>query len=98
MRDLQSACAVGDAVAARRALLLFAEARFTTTPPRSLGALAALLPEPVAREVLELEAHIYGAAAGVWRGDGLAGVLPELDKLGESQDKLAVEPLLPLYR
>ena len=30
-------------------------------PPRSLGALAAVLPEIAAREVLALEAHIYGA-------------------------------------
>ena len=73
LRDLHSACAVGDAAAARNALLSFAEVRFAANPPRSLGALAALLPEGVAREVLELEAHIYGATAGAWRSDGLEG-------------------------
>ena len=64
LRDLDSACAVSDAAAARDALLRLCRARFAPSPPRSLGALAALLPESVAREVLALEAHIYGAAAG----------------------------------
>ena len=73
LRDLASACAVSDPAAARTALLAYAEARFAPSPPRSLGALAALLPAPLAHEVLALEAHIYGAAAGAWRGDGLAG-------------------------
>ena len=67
---------------ARCACSRYAEARFAPSPPRSLGALAALLPEPVAREVLALEAHIYGAAAGVWRGDGLKTGCGELEGAG----------------
>jgi hypothetical protein len=98
MRDLDSACAVSDAAAARRSLLLLAEARFEASPPRSLGALAALLPDAVAREVLALEAHIYGAGAGVWRGDGLKALLPDLEKVGTLGERAADEPLLPLYR
>jgi hypothetical protein len=98
LRDLGSACAVGDSAAARDALLLYAEARFAPDPPRSLGALAALLPASVGREVLELEAHIYGAAAGTWRGDGLKAVLGELDTAAASSQRAAAEPLLPLYR
>lgn len=98
LRDLNSACAVGDAAAARNALLRFAEVRFAANPPRSLGALAALLPEGVAREVLELEAHIYGATAGAWRSDGLKAVLGELESAGTAPERAASEPLLPLYR
>jgi hypothetical protein len=97
LRDLGAACAVNDPAAARAALLSYADVRFAPTPPRSLGALAALLPEPAAREVLALEAHIYGAAAGPWHGDGLEAVLRDLD-LAESPQRGAAEPLLPLYR
>ena len=97
-RDLGSACAVGDPAAAQRALLAFAEARFPNEPPRSLGALAAALPEGVAREVLALEAHIYGAAPGPWRGDGLKAVLAEIERFGAATDRAPADPLLPLYR
>jgi hypothetical protein len=98
LRDLDSACAVGDPAAAQRALLAFAEARFPNEPPRSLGALAAALPETAAREVLALEAHIYGAAPGAWRGDGLKAVLVEIERFGTAADRAPVDPLLPLYR
>lgn len=98
MRDLTSACAVSDPHAARDHLLRYAEARFAPSPPRSLGALAALLPEPAAREVLALEAHIYGSAAGVWRGDDLKAALAELERAAAAPDRAAAEPLLPLYR
>jgi hypothetical protein len=98
LRDLESACAVGDPGAAQRALLAFAEARFPNEPPRSLGALAAALPAAAAREVLALEAHIYGAAAGAWRGDGLKAALPEIERFGTAPDRATPDPLLPLYR
>jgi hypothetical protein len=98
LRDLESACAVSDPAAARNALLAFAETRFAASPPRSLGALAALLPENAAREVLALEAHIYGSVAGVWRGANLKAVIDELDAATTSAAPAAAEPLLPLYR
>jgi hypothetical protein len=98
LRDLDSACAVNDTDAARHALLAFAETRFTANPPRSLGALAALLPDAVAREVLALEAHIYGAAPGAWRGDGLRALIGDLETAGAPPASPAGEPLLPLYR
>jgi hypothetical protein len=98
LRDLDSACAVNDASAARSALLAFADVRFAASPPRSLGALAALLPPNAAREVLALEAHIYGATAGAWRGEGLRLALSELENAGLGPESAAAEPLLPLYR
>jgi hypothetical protein len=98
LRDLDSACAVGDADAARRALLAFAEAKFGAAGPRSLGALAAVLPDVVGREVLALEASIYGATPGTWAGEGLKAVLPELEKLDQAGQQAKNEPLLPLYR
>jgi hypothetical protein len=98
LRDLQSACAVGDAAAARNALLDFGETRFPEQPPRSLGALAALLPENVAREVLALEAQIYGQGPKDWRGDALTAVLADLEKAGAAPDRPPPDPLMPLYR
>lgn len=99
IREIQSACTVGDAAGARRLLLEFAAVRFAPDPPRSLGALAAVLPEAVAREVLALEAHIYGAAAASrWDSEGLKAALPALSALTEDAQKASAEPLLPLYR
>jgi hypothetical protein len=98
LRDLDSACAVSDPSAARNALLAFADVRFAASAPRSLGALAALLPPNAAREVLALEAHIYGAAPGAWRGEGLKMALSELENTGLGPESAPAEPLLPLYR
>ena len=98
LRDLESACAVGDPAAARNALLAYGESRFSEQPPRSLGALAALLPPGAAREVLALEAHIYGAEPAAWRGDGLAAVLAEIEKAGVTSARPPADPLMPLYR
>jgi len=98
LRDLGSACAVSDAAAARTALLQYGEARFASSPPRSLGALAALLPEPPAHEVLALEAHLYGAATGPWRGDGLNALCKDLESAAAAPAPPPADPLLPLYR
>jgi hypothetical protein len=98
LRDLDSACAVGDADAARRSLLAFAEAKFGAAGPRSLGALAAVLPDAVGREVLALEASIYGATPGAWVGEGLKAALPELERLDQAGQQPKSDPLLPLYR
>jgi hypothetical protein len=97
-RDLHSACSINDPAAARNALLGYADARFAPSPPRSLGALAAVLPDAIAHEVLELEAHIYGAAAGAWRGEGLKAVLGDLENAASAPQRAPAEPLLPLYR
>ena len=94
---VQAACAAGDADAARRALLAWAEARFADAP-RSLGALASALPDPAAREILALEALIYGAAPGRWDGRALAAALRELEPARPAAAGTQDEPLLPLYR
>jgi hypothetical protein len=98
LRELDSACAVNDAGGARRLLLQVAEARFAPTPPRSLGALAAVLPDAFGREVLTLAAQIYGAVPGDWDGEGLRAVLAELAEIGKPPVPLHGEPLAPLYR
>jgi hypothetical protein len=99
VRELESVCAVRDAAGARRVLLEFAAVRFAPDPPRSLGALAAVLPDAIGREVLALEAHIYGAAPSAeWDSEGLKAVLGALLTVAEAGEKAVTEPLLPLYR
>lgn len=99
LRELRAACARNDATAARSALLEWAALRFPDPPPRSLGALAERLPGPVAAEVLELEAQLYGRDVGGWDGVGLAAVLEHIDSVKRSQGASAdSEALLPLYR
>jgi hypothetical protein len=98
LREVEAACAANDADAARRGLLEWAEARFPAAPPRSLGALASELNGAAAREVLDLEAHIYGAAPGQWEGRALRTALADLDASRNSGNLEKEEPLLPLYR
>ena len=98
LRALSAACGANDAAGARSALLQWAERRFPAAPPRSLGALAPLLPEAIARQVLDLEAHLYGAAAGPWDGHGLSAMLRDLDATGQPAGQPKDETLLPLYR
>ena len=98
LRTLRAASAVNDPAAARTALLQWGELKFPAAPPRSLGALAQLLPDVAAREVLDLEAHIYGGAAGPWDGQGLSATLAELETAGPPAGPTKAEPLLPLYR
>jgi hypothetical protein len=98
LRQVESACAAGDTDAARKALLEWGGSRFSAAPPRSLGALASELPEPAAHEVLDLEAHIYGAATGRWDGRGLAAAIAALESMPKPTDSAKHEPLLPLYR
>lgn len=97
-RELRTACGASDANTARRLLLGWAQLRWPDVPPRSLGALAPLLPETAGREVLDLEAHIYGAASGPWDGQNLGGALTEIEAVGQSPEGAKDEPLLPLYR
>jgi hypothetical protein len=98
LRALRSACAANDAAAARDHLLQWAALRYATDPPRSLGALAPLLPNSVAAQVLHLEASIYGGSVRPWDGRSLTAVLAELDAVAGSQTGAKNETLLPLYR
>jgi hypothetical protein len=98
LRELRAACAANDADTARQLLLKWAEQRFGSAPPRSLGALAVLLPEAAAQEVLDLEVHLYGAATGPWEGQGLNAQLAALEAAGRPAETGKAEPLLPLYR
>ncbi|MBN1238665.1 MAG: hypothetical protein JXB36_09190, partial [Gammaproteobacteria bacterium] len=76
----------------------WAQLRFPEAPPRSLGALAARVPEPLAGEIAELEASVYGPAAGEWHGAGLAAALSSVDSVTKRPSSGGSDALMPLYR
>jgi len=98
LKRLKAACTSADAQSARRLLLEWAEQRFAADPPRSLGALAARLPAEAAREVLDLEAHLYGAQSGPWVGERLARAIGALDAVARPPAAAKADTLSPLYR
>src|SRR5690606_5670281 len=97
-KRLRAACDADDAAEARRRLLEWAAAKLGPDAPRSLGALAAVLPEDLGREVLALEAHLYGASGQPWSGAGLAEAVRALDSVTPPRPSRAADTLSPLYR
>ncbi len=93
LRALRRACRRSDPLAARRALLAWSAGRWPA-PPRSLGALAARLPDPAIRAaVLALDRQLYGPAGAPWDGSGLARFPGRM----EGQRPAPPEPLPPLH-
>ena len=97
-KRLRAACERNDAAAARTALLEWAAERFPGDAPRSLGALAARLPDEAAAAVLELEAALYAPGARAWNGAALAAALDARGERGRRRPRAADDPLAPLYR
>jgi len=98
LKRLRAACERNDAKAARTALLDWAAERFPGDAPRSLGALAARLPDAAAAAVLELDAALYAPGGREWRGAELAAALDARDERGRRRERSGGDPLLPLYR
>jgi hypothetical protein len=98
LRRLRAACDHGDAAAAAQGLLEWAALRFERDPPKTLGTLAARLPEDVAAELERLEAHLYGSVRTPWDGKALAAALGKIDAVREPGREQRADPLLPLYR
>jgi hypothetical protein len=98
LRSLRVACAANNAAAARDHLLAWAALRYAADPPRSLGALAPLLPDSIAAQVLDLEASIYGGSIRPWDGRALTAVLADLDAVAGPPQAPKNEALMPLYR
>ncbi|MCZ6476087.1 MAG: BatD family protein [Gammaproteobacteria bacterium] len=98
LRQLRGACDENDSRQARQLLLAWGELRFPDSSPRSLGALAALLPQDYARAVQELERDLYGPETGRWSGESLRAALANMNSVSRSFDITSSEDLLPLYR
>lgn len=97
-KRLRAACAQNDPAAARAALLAWAAERFPEAPPRSLGALAAQLPEPAAAAVRELESALYAREPNGWDGGRLAAAFDGRIAGAARAPRERPDPLLPLYR
>ena len=98
LRQLRGACDENDSRQARQLLLAWGELRFPDASPRSLGALAALLPQDYARAVQELERDLYGPETDGWSGENLRAALANMSSVSRSFDITSSEDLLPLYR
>jgi len=71
VKRLQAACRSGDPGAVRDALLAWGRAHWPDRPPRSLGALAAVVDEPLASEITGLQRALYAPGGAAWQGDAL---------------------------
>ncbi|MFO7285666.1 MAG: BatD family protein [Gammaproteobacteria bacterium] len=95
---IRDACKRNDPAAARDALLAWAAERFPESPPRSLGALAARVPEPMAAALSELDAALYAPHRSAWNGEALAAAFASRATRITGSPRRRREPLLPLYR
>lgn len=66
--DVERACGRNDAAAAKDALLVWATLRWPEAPPRNLGDMAMRCGDELAARLRELDAALYGPAAGAWIG------------------------------
>lgn len=98
LRQLHRACDENDDRQARQLLLAWGGLRFPDASPRSLGALAALVPTDFARAVQELERDLYGPQTGCWSGKDLRAALARVNSVSPPFDITSHEDLLPLYR
>jgi hypothetical protein len=91
-----TACRANDAAAARRNLLLWANAKWSGPRIQGLNALAKLLADPGITPLLQaLDRACY--AQDSWNGSALANALPDL-KLPKRAGPSKTRELAPLYR
>ena len=98
LKRLKAACDSNDPQAARTALLDWAAERFPADPPRSLGALAARLPDDAAAAVSELEGALYARGGREWSGRALAATFVDARNTPDRARRRQDDPLVPLYR
>ena len=98
LRRIREACDKNDGRLARRLLLEWGELRFPDASAKSLGALAALLPESLALPIADLERDLYGPLAGEWDGQTLREAIKSVDAVDRGSDITSDDGLLPLYR
>lgn len=99
LKALRGACERDDPGQTRQLLLDWAKLRFDRDPPRTLGALAARLPQcPLADEIRALEAHEYGRDGESWDGSGLQQALAGVESVADATGRDRGDALLSLYR
>ncbi|MCG6868064.1 MAG: hypothetical protein LJE91_04830, partial [Gammaproteobacteria bacterium] len=78
-RRFHSACASGNALAARASLLDWAAIHWPDAPPAGLSAVATRIPDPACRGALvALDRAVYGTGGSSWTGELLQRCLDRL--------------------
>ena len=97
LKAARKAALAGDKSGAKSALLEWARLQWADDAPRSVGAIAQRVADPLASELRSLSGASYSANAGDWDGTALAKALRSFvilsDKQSEQHDKLP--PLMP---
>lgn len=97
LKSARKAAMAGDAAAVRSALLEWSRLQWPDDAPRSLGALAARVNQPLSSELLALSRLSYGPADAEWNGADLAKALRSfavLDVVSSNRSD-ALPPLMP---
>ncbi len=97
IKDARKAALDGNGAGVRSAMLEWARMQWPEDAPRSIGAIAARVSEPLASELSLLSAASYGRDGKGWDGKALAKALRSFsvldEKPGRSEDQLP--PLMP---
>lgn len=96
VKHLRAACRGGDPETTRDALLAWARACWPDNPPRSLGALARIVDQDMAREIALLQQALYAPGGAAWQGEDLYRAVTAYTSAPSAGDR--GEALRPLYQ
>ena len=97
LKDARKAARTGDGTGVKQALLEWAALEWPDNAPRSIGAIAERVSDPLASELRSLSRSSYGAAPGDWNGTQLARALRAFAVLSDddSVQRDRLPPLMP---
>ncbi len=96
VKTARKAALAGDDAALRAALLEWGRLQWPDDAPRSLGALAARVADPLSVELKNLSKASYGREGGEWDRDALAKALRSIVVLKDATDSRSADALPPL--
>jgi hypothetical protein len=96
LKNARTAAKAGDAARLKTELLEWAKLEWPDAPPRSIGALARRVSEPLASELANLSRSSYGGEAAAWDGDAMAKAIRSFNVLRDADTNRTTELLPPL--
>jgi len=96
LKDARTAAKAGDAERLKTALMDWARLEWPDAPPRSVGALARRVSEPLATELAALSRSTYGGADASWDGDAMAKAIRSFHVIRDTDTNRTTELLPPL--
>lgn len=96
-KNLQQACDANNAMAAKEALLHYAQLAWPQAALRSIGELAAYVEEPLKAALLQLERCLYDANISGWQGAVLWQAFQNRPTPTNTKKTPPKDPLAPLY-